>query len=394
MFSTVLPMHDRCGAASMPSPRISSTVASVPSRVLPPAPNVTEQNAGRSCESWRRAARSFSTPSGVRGGKNSRLNRAVAAHRAPPSLRLLRHQQRGQRPRDQAVDDRAEDARPESGHAKAGHERADRPEQQAVQHEDEQAERQQRDRQRQQEQQRPDQRVDEAEHERCDQRSADRIDLHPLEHVRQQEQRGGIDQPVQEDAHHAAPLRIRRAVDVRDERRVDGGVHRRRNAGFAPEPHDRAAQPRRFEPVAGDEVVQHRRAHLVRQRVAERELLLDEVVGQRHALRAADAPGFAHDRLERAAHPRIGANDAERLARQAGRARERRQEHELLPQRRAGCRARARCPRPPRSPPRRTLRPRRCARRRTRPRATAPSSRHGARRPATRSRSRCTRCRR
>ena len=38
------------------------------SRVLPPAPNVTEQNAGFSCASCARAARAF-TPSGVRGGK-------------------------------------------------------------------------------------------------------------------------------------------------------------------------------------------------------------------------------------------------------------------------------------------------------------------------------------
>ncbi len=42
-------MHEMCGAASMPSARNSSTVASVPSRVEPPAPKVTEQNAGLSC---------------------------------------------------------------------------------------------------------------------------------------------------------------------------------------------------------------------------------------------------------------------------------------------------------------------------------------------------------
>ena len=62
----------------MPSARISSTVASVPSRVEPPAPNVTEQNAGFSCASCARAARSFVTPSGVRGGKNSRLSTCAA----------------------------------------------------------------------------------------------------------------------------------------------------------------------------------------------------------------------------------------------------------------------------------------------------------------------------
>ena len=67
------PTQEMCGAASMPSARNSSTVASVPSRVEPPAPKVTEQNAGFNCASCRRVARSFSMPSGVRGGKNSRL---------------------------------------------------------------------------------------------------------------------------------------------------------------------------------------------------------------------------------------------------------------------------------------------------------------------------------
>jgi hypothetical protein len=73
MPSRVLPMHDRCGARCMPSARISSTVASVPSRVEPPAPKVTEQNAGFNAAKSRRAARSFATPSSVFGGKNSRL---------------------------------------------------------------------------------------------------------------------------------------------------------------------------------------------------------------------------------------------------------------------------------------------------------------------------------
>ena len=49
----VPPMHDRWGAAARPSSRISSTVASVPSRVEPPAPKVTEQNAGASCSELR-----------------------------------------------------------------------------------------------------------------------------------------------------------------------------------------------------------------------------------------------------------------------------------------------------------------------------------------------------
>jgi hypothetical protein len=40
----------------MPSARNSSTVASVPSRVEPPAPNVTEQNAARAATAAARRA--------------------------------------------------------------------------------------------------------------------------------------------------------------------------------------------------------------------------------------------------------------------------------------------------------------------------------------------------
>src|SRR5688500_20077104 len=41
-------MHERCGAASCPARRISSTVSSVPSRVEPPAPKVHEKKRGLS----------------------------------------------------------------------------------------------------------------------------------------------------------------------------------------------------------------------------------------------------------------------------------------------------------------------------------------------------------
>src|SRR5512143_3232329 len=127
--SRVPPMQERCGTPSRPSARNSSTVASVPSRVEPPAPNVTEQNAGSSCASCLRVARSFSTPSGVRGGKNSRLQtRRAGGGIGDPSI-ALREQQRGQEPRNQAVDDRAEDARPEAADMEALDERADPPEQ-------------------------------------------------------------------------------------------------------------------------------------------------------------------------------------------------------------------------------------------------------------------------
>ena len=62
-----------CGAAAKPSARNASTVSSVPSRVEPPAPNVTEQYAGASARKPSRTMASLRTPSGVRGGKNSRL---------------------------------------------------------------------------------------------------------------------------------------------------------------------------------------------------------------------------------------------------------------------------------------------------------------------------------
>src|SRR5437763_3729026 len=110
MFSRVEPMHEICGVAGMPSARISSTVASVPSRVDPPAPNVTEQNAGFSGASCLRAARSFSTPSGVRGGKNSTLYCGSLAIKTCPHEPLFAasEQQRRQCPRNDAVHDRAE----------------------------------------------------------------------------------------------------------------------------------------------------------------------------------------------------------------------------------------------------------------------------------------------
>src|SRR5665647_1422400 len=66
-------MHDRCDAAFTPSARISRTVLKVPSCVEPPAPKVTEQNSGFKAYNCWRTRRSFSTPWGVLGGKNSTL---------------------------------------------------------------------------------------------------------------------------------------------------------------------------------------------------------------------------------------------------------------------------------------------------------------------------------
>src|SRR3990167_4072445 len=71
--SLVAPMHEKCDAALTPSARISRTAPKVPSCVEPPAPKVTEQNSGWSAYSCWRTPRSFSAPSGVLGGKNSRL---------------------------------------------------------------------------------------------------------------------------------------------------------------------------------------------------------------------------------------------------------------------------------------------------------------------------------
>ena len=65
--------HDRCGAASWPEARISSTVSSVPCCVEPPAPKVTEKKRGFNCASCCQVARSLALPSGVFGGKNSKL---------------------------------------------------------------------------------------------------------------------------------------------------------------------------------------------------------------------------------------------------------------------------------------------------------------------------------
>ncbi len=68
-FSLEDPTHDKCGAASSPAALISSTVDSVPSWVVPPAPNVTEKNSGFLSDSFSRVARSFSAPSSVFAGE-------------------------------------------------------------------------------------------------------------------------------------------------------------------------------------------------------------------------------------------------------------------------------------------------------------------------------------
>src|SRR3990170_532512 len=74
MLSRVPSMHDRCGATSMPvSVIVLDTVSIVPERVVPPAPKVTEKNAGSSAASGPRDAVRFSSPAGVLGGNSSML---------------------------------------------------------------------------------------------------------------------------------------------------------------------------------------------------------------------------------------------------------------------------------------------------------------------------------
>ena len=73
MPSLVEPTHDRGGAASWPSAAMSLTVASVLSRVEPPAPYVTLKNSGATVASSLTTVFSFSLPTGVLGGKNSKL---------------------------------------------------------------------------------------------------------------------------------------------------------------------------------------------------------------------------------------------------------------------------------------------------------------------------------
>src|SRR5437773_4404025 len=105
------------------------------------------------------------------------------------------------------------------------------------------------------------------------------------------------------------------SIDEGPERGVHGAIHWRLEPGLRAHARDRAAQPWRFQPVAGLEVVQERWAHLVRQRLRECELLLDEVFRQLYAARAPEAPGLAHRLLERPAQLRVAAHHAKRRAR-------------------------------------------------------------------------------
>src|SRR5712691_1473113 len=73
MSARVAPMQEIWGAALWPAAWISRTVSSVRSRVEPPAPYVHEKNRGFSCASCFQVWRSLSIPSGVFGGKNSKL---------------------------------------------------------------------------------------------------------------------------------------------------------------------------------------------------------------------------------------------------------------------------------------------------------------------------------
>ena len=71
-LALVAPTHERCGATSLPASATAFTVESVFSRVAPPAPYVTLKYLGLSSMSCCVTARSFTSPSGVFGGKNSK----------------------------------------------------------------------------------------------------------------------------------------------------------------------------------------------------------------------------------------------------------------------------------------------------------------------------------
>src|SRR3989338_3617945 len=152
MFSRVEPMQDRCGATSSPSALICCTISRLRSCVEPPAPKVTEKNSGWSAASCLRVAASFSTPSGVCGGKNSKLKSGLFMVFPHDLFAHDLHRSCAERPRKNTVQGRAEHAVPEAVHDKAAQHRSDEPEQQAVDDENKQPQRDQRDRQREQQQ--------------------------------------------------------------------------------------------------------------------------------------------------------------------------------------------------------------------------------------------------
>src|SRR5690242_3004560 len=146
-------MHEMWGATGSPAACISRTVLTVPSRVEPPAPYVTEKKCGRTCASRARAARNFCTASSDLGGKNSKLKvrsetfiSSAAPDRSPARTLVLPHQVRKQR-RQHRIHERAEHARPETAHLETVHQPRHRPEKEPVDHEQEQSQRQDRDRQ-------------------------------------------------------------------------------------------------------------------------------------------------------------------------------------------------------------------------------------------------------
>src|SRR5450756_1902815 len=107
-------------------------VSSVRSCVEPPAPNVTEKNSGLSGASCLRVAASFSTPSGVCGGKNSKLKSGLFMLF---SFVVWPHQlcgSRRQRPGKDTVKNCAQYAVPETVHDKTAQHRTNQPEQRAV----------------------------------------------------------------------------------------------------------------------------------------------------------------------------------------------------------------------------------------------------------------------
>jgi hypothetical protein len=73
---------------------VLTTVSMVPERVEPPAPKVTEKNAGSSAARGPRAALRFSSPADVLGGNNSTLKalgcfRWLCMNFSPPRIRPI-----------------------------------------------------------------------------------------------------------------------------------------------------------------------------------------------------------------------------------------------------------------------------------------------------------------
>ena len=147
---------------------------------------------------------------GVRGAARRRARRPRSgAAREQPLHRGVDDQPA------QAVEERADQRGDEAGDVEAGEQRRREIEHQRVDDEQEEAEREHRDRQRQQHQDRPQQRVEQAEHERRDHRRAEARDLHAGVELGHEQERGGEQEPANDDLHARRIAARRRARSAR-----------------------------------------------------------------------------------------------------------------------------------------------------------------------------------